>query len=226
MKCIFCGAEFEQNKKGRKKNYCAKIECKKRANSLAQHKYHQKKRMEAEKKIAEFCTQKRYEPEKKEEQLVRTNPNNEIRLYREDEIIYVKDLLPVADELAIEVLDFAKRLGALKYEGEQLKIKLAKEQSKNDQNDSKLLHFIESTQKMTVGEIIKLFCDEGKNREQRRDAKCFWGIVNGLIVGIPNNPHEYAQKAIKGIAKTNVTYAIRNEKTKINNSEVRKGQTI
>ena len=224
MKCVFCGDEFEQkNKKGRKKNYCDKIECKKKANKLAQNKFYMKKKMELpmNDKHETTKTTKEEQPIIKEENqsLMQTTPNDFVRMYREDEIVYVKNLLPVANELAIEVLDFAKRLGALKYEGEQLKIKLSRENSKNDKEDDRFFHTIESAQKMTVGEIIKLFCDEGENREKRRDAKSFYNIVHCLINGIPCNPHEYAQKAIKGLTKANVTYAIRSEEAKLQNEK-------
>ena len=222
MKCIYCGEEFEQkSKKGIRKNYCDKIECKKKKQAEKMKKYYQKKKLglPIRQHKANNKKENQVQVEENIQEPMQLVKNDFVRMYREDEIIYVKNLLPVADEMAMEVLDFARRLGALRYEGEALKIKLSKQTSENDLNDSKFLHAIESAQQMTVGDIIKLFVGEGKSRSQRRDTKSLHSIVHCLINGIPANPHEYAQKTIRGIAKANVTYAIKNEESKLKNEK-------
>lgn len=219
MKCIYCGEEFEQkSKKGIRKDYCDKIECKKKKQAEQMKKYYQKKKhgLPTRKKSGSDKSNKQMPSEIKESIQVPIQ-NEGVRSYREDEIIYVKNFLPVANELAMEVLDFARRLGAIKYEGEALKTKLSKETSKNDLEDSKFLHTIEAVQKLTVGEAIKLVVDAGEERAERRDTKTLHSIVRYLINGIPTNPHEYAQKAIKGAAKADVAYAIRSEESKLKN---------
>ena len=43
MKCKYCGQEFEQNKRGKKKDYCNKEECLKKARNDTQKKWYANK---------------------------------------------------------------------------------------------------------------------------------------------------------------------------------------
>ena len=143
-----------------------------------------------------------------EEQKAEEQKAEGTRTYREDEIIYVKDIVPEADTLVMDVLEFAKELGALRFKGEELRKKLRDEQSKADTKDSEFLHKLESMQSMTVKDAIDLIKENGKNRTDRRDKKTLSVVMNILLNGIIMNPHEYAVKSIKNGVKTDVAYAM------------------
>lgn len=201
--CEVCGQVAEVPAK-RKIDYCNKATCEKQAKEAHRAETRRKSNEKIKNKMAEIKAS-----------------YDGVRTYRDDEIVYVKNIVPEPDKFTIDVLDFAKRLGTLRYEGEQLKNKLRAEQSKSDLADNEFLHEIESVQKLTAGEAINMIIKGGKLRSTRRDVKQLYMIMQTLLGGIIQNPHEYATKSIKSGIKSDVAYAMKS----IENKGVQNEQT-
>lgn len=198
MICTFCGEQFEQNKKGRKKNYCDKIECKKKANSLAQHKYHQKKQMVSKNEPLDLeeevrLARKQYKPD----EVLETKVNEE----QENEVIY-SEAERAEDQLALpdmsDLIDISRRFGGIRLELIEIIRKSTEGESRTTCREQELLHQIERMKSVTSEDAKKIMVELKKNREERRVFKNRRYIAKTLIDNLTMpNPPKFVQDAIK-----------------------------
>lgn len=220
LTCKMCGTEFTYVKKkklGQLPRYCSDA-CRAKAQKQAQKKYMENckdkkaaksrlKKMIKEQntpKIAEDSTEfLQVIPEEQRtemsEPIVTTNIDNMIA--------YEREVLPEADEMTMKVLDFAMRLGQLKFEGHEILNELSQETSEQDKQGQKFLHLVEAMDKVTVEQMRQIWKEEADSRTNRRDTKVLYEIVNRMIYNIPQNPQKFARDKIQNKEKTNATYA-------------------
>ena len=198
MICAFCGEHFEVNKKGRKRTHCGKIECKKKANSLSQHKYLQKKKLASQKETVE--------PE--EPKIIKKHfaSTEEISDYaevkeQENEIVY-SEAERAEDQLALpdmsDLIEISRRLGALRLEIIDIYRKSNEGVSRTSRKEQELLHQIERMKYVTSDSASKIMVEIKKNREERRTYKNRGYIAKTLLDNLPmTNPPEFTRGAIK-----------------------------
>ena len=215
LTCKMCGTQFEyfkESKTGMIPKYCSDV-CRAKAQK------------EARKKYLENCKDKKAAKSKlrkmMEEQSIQTSgyvSSSEIAVIPDEAkvsfsttvdetIAYEREAVPTADKLTMKVLDFAMRLGQLKYEGHELLTELSKITSEQDKQDEKFIHLVEAMDKVTIGQMKEIWTEEANSRTYRRDVKTLYRIINSMIYNIPQNPHQYARKEIENKQKTNASYA-------------------
>lgn len=197
-----CGNDFKyiKYKNGVLPKYCSDS-CRQKAIKEAKKRYLQN----AKDKKAAKSRLKKMEEEKFTHPLQESKP---IVVYEnQEELAYSREVLPTADALTMRVLDFALRLGQLKFEGDELVKELNKLKSDQDKQDQQFLHLVESLDKVTIKEMTTIWKAEADNRANRRDAKTLYSIVNQLVYNIPQNPHQYAKGLITKKEKLNEQYA-------------------
>jgi len=200
LTCQKCGKNFEYTKKswgGGLPKYCSDV-CRAAAVKESKKKYIENAK---DKKRAKSMLKKM---QSQVYNIVDATPNNQ-----SEDIAYKRDVLPKADTLTMEVLNFAMRLGQIKYEGNQLLEKLNKLKSEQDKQDQTFLHLVESMNSVTIDQMKDIWQKEADNRANRRDAKTLYSIVNQLIASVPQNPHQYAKGLIDRKDKLNEQYAIK-----------------
>lgn len=208
--CKMCGKEFEYYRKSNKgvlPNYCsndcrilAQKEAAKRYIEKAKDKKAAKSKMK--KVLAENVNELLNSPQKIVREHIATSMiiNSKIEepvVETIETVGYVREEMPRADELTMRVLDFAMRLGQLKYEGHELLNELSKMTSEYDKQDESFLHLIEAMDKVTIEQMQEIWKKEADARTNRRDTKTLYKIINSMIYNIPQHPHQYAREAIE-----------------------------
>lgn len=207
--CKMCGNEFVYFKRsnGVLPKYCSD-ECRQKAVKVSKKKYLEscKDKKAAKRRLKEWEEAKQIVmPQGLRTPLELENidklPSDAIVIT--EPLAYKREILPTADNLTIKVLDFAQRLGQLKYEGHELLNELNTLKSEQDKQDQNFLHLVESMDEVTMEAMREIWKKEADNRTNRRDAKTLYSIVNQLIYGIPQNPHQYAKGIIAKKEKAN-----------------------
>lgn len=180
MKCKYCGCEVEQPKRGKKRTYCRKEECIKKAKNEAQRKWYAK-RMEVLK-----GTKNRIVEQKEEKRVVYSSTDRAIHNLEKEDFS--------------DVISLARELGAIRFKIiEQIK-KLSPELSKHDKTDQIFLHDIENEMKKDViyeEDIMKIVKKYINNRPDRRVIKDKQEMLSHLIQGVISNPNKYVFEFIK-----------------------------
>lgn len=185
--CKYCGEEFLQNKKGKKKEYCNKKECLKKARNEANRKWYSKRL-----KILEGAKIKIIEQEDKK-------------------IIYsstdkLKNI--TKNEDFSDVIEIARELGAIRFKITEKIRELSPKQSFFDKQDEIFLHTIEElAKKDTVYEedVLKVVKEYFDKRPNRRIIKDKQEMLRHLIQGFISNPNQYVVEFIKNRDKRKYT---------------------
>ena len=184
MKCIYCGEEFEQNSRGRKKAYCNKKDCIKKARNDANKKWYANK--------------------------MKTLGEAKIKIKSENRIVYSSTdriINKLNNEDFSDVLEFARKLGAIRFEiTEEIK-KLQQKQSPFDIQDEIFLHKLEDFAKqdeLHEDEVITAVREHINKRQNRRMIKDKEIMYKHLIQGLISNPNAYVVDFIKN--RDNRTY--------------------
>ena len=180
MKCKYCGCEVEQPKRGKKRTYCRKEECIKKAKNEAQRKWYAK-RMEVLK-----GTKNRIVEQKEEKRVVYSSTDRAIHNLEKEDFS--------------DVISLARELGAIRFKIIEQINKLSPEQSKHDKTDQLFLHDIENEMKKDViyeEDIMKIVKKYINNRPDRRVIKDKQEMLRHLIQGVISNPNKYVFEFIK-----------------------------
>lgn len=200
LTCQGCGNQFKYTKKswsGVLPKYCSDT-CRAAAARASRKKYieNAKDKKRAKSKLRQF-----------EQVNIHIEKPRETPKENQKEVAYKREIMPTADTLSMEVLDFAMRLGQMKYEGNELLKKLNNLKSEQDKQDQQFLHLVESMDCVTIDQMKEIWQKEADNRTGRRDVKTLYSIVYQLIVNVPQNPHQYAKGLITKKDKLNEQYA-------------------
>lgn len=198
MKCKYCGEEFEQAKKGRKKEYCNKEDCIRQARNEANRKWYANK-MNSELKGV------KYKIENKEEKKI---------LYSSTD----KVLNVTVKEDFSDVMELARELGAIRYKITEKIKSLAPEQSHFDKEDDVFLHKIENLMKqdeILEEDVLQVFKEYLDKRPNRRIIKDKQEMLKHLIQGLISNPNQYVYEFIKN--RDNRTYHTKKERVNNDN---------
>ncbi len=180
MKCKYCGEEFEQTGKGRKKEYCNKEDCIRQARNEANRKWYANK-MNSELKGV------KYKIANKEEKKI---------LYSSTD----KVLNVTVKEDFSDVIELARKLGAIRYEITEKIKSLIPEQSHFDKEDDMFLHKIENLMKqdeILEEDVLQVFKEYLDKRPNRRIIKDKQEMLKHLIQGLISNPNQYVYEFIK-----------------------------
>lgn len=185
MKCKYCGCEFEQSKRGRKKEYCNKEDCIRQARNEAQRKWYSKKM-----DVLKGTNSRIVEQEKKT-------------------VVYsAKDKTDTKIEMQDigDIVQIARTLGTVRWQLIELLTKENEAQRKFDKQDQTFLHKLEFLEELTDEEAMKLIVDEKKSRELRRNTKNRRYLIIALLQAIkikrPDAFVTQANKAKGDILKT------------------------
>ncbi len=177
MVCKYCGKEFNSNKRGRKKEYCDNPECIRKAKNEAQKKWYSKKTQ---------CLE-----------------GTKYKVVEQKKVIYSsadRIINNVNCEDFSDVLEYARQLGAIRFEIVEKIKSLSPEQSKYDKADNVFLHDLENLLKKDVvyeEDIINVVKDYIYNRPNRRVIKDKQEMLRHLISGLISNPNQYVVEFIK-----------------------------
>ena len=181
MKCKYCGKEFSNtNKRGRKKEYCNSPDCIRKAKNEAQRKWYAGKTKCLE------GTKYRVVEQKEETKVIYSSA---------DRIINNTNCEDFSD-----VLEYARQLGAIRFEILEKIKSLSPEQSKYDKADNVFLHDIENLLKKDVvyeKDVVDVVKDYICNRPDRRVIKDKQEMLRHLIQGLISNPNQYVVEFIK-----------------------------
>ncbi len=178
--CKYCGCEFEQPKKGRKREYCNKEDCLRQARNEANRKWY------ANKMNKELAGVKHRIVNKEEKKILYSSTNKVINV--------------TAKEDFSDVLELARKLGAIRYEITEKIKSLSPEQSKFDKQDEIFLHNIEELMKQDEIEekdVLDVFREYLDKRPNRRIVKDKQEMLKHLIQGLISNPNQYVYEFIK-----------------------------
>lgn len=198
MKCKYCGEEFEQTGKGRKKEYCNKEDCIRQARNEANRKWYANK-MNSELKGV------KYKIANKEE--------NKILYSSTDKVLNVT----VKEDFS-DVIELARKLGAVRYEITEKIKSMSPEQSHFDKEDDVFLHKIENLMKqdeILEEDVLQVFKEYLDKRPNRRIIKDKQEMLKHLIQGLISNPNQYVYEFIKN--RDNRTYNTKKEKVNNDN---------
>lgn len=180
MKCKYCGEEFEQNRKGRKREYCNKQECLKKAKNDIQKKWYAKKMKVlngSKNRIIEQGTIKK---------VVYSSTDRAINYLENQDFS--------------DIIEVARELGAVRFKIIEMIKKCSPEQSSFDKEDQIFLHKVESLarkEEVYVDEIVSIFTEEINSRENRRNIKDRKEMLQHLCQGIISNPSAYIAQYLK-----------------------------
>lgn len=178
--CKYCGDEFEQSNKGRKKDYCNKEDCIRQARNEANRKWYAKK-MKALK-----GTKNRIIEQKEEKKIVYSSTDRAINDMNNEDFSVV--------------IELARELGTIRYRIlEEIK-KCSPEQSRYDKLDDVFLHEIENLVKKDVvyeDEIVNIVKKHLNNRPNRRFIKDKQEMLKHLVQGVIADPNQYVVQFIK-----------------------------
>lgn len=186
MKCKYCGEEFEQAKRGRKKEYCNKEECIRQARNEANRKWYSNK--------------------------LKALEGTKIKIVGQDDkrVIYSstdRAINAVKNEDFSDVIGLARKLGAIRFEIVEAIQKCSPEQSLADKQDSIFLHEIENLIKkdtVSTEDIVQIVEPYLNKRANRRFIKDKQEMLKHLIQGCISNPNQYVIEYIKN--RDNRTY--------------------
>ncbi len=182
MKCKYCGCEFEQPKRGRKKDYCNKEECLRQARNEAKRKWYANK-IKKELSGTKHRIINKTEEEKKPIVIYSSIDRAEHKLQMPD----IGDIRQLAQEI-----------GTARFQLIQMIEKERKSISEYDKYDQDFLHKLENLEELTDQEVINLVLEEKKNRESRRNNKVRYYLIQGLLDGITiKNPPAFVAQAIQ-----------------------------
>lgn len=168
MKCKFCGSEFEAPSRGRKREYCYKDECIRKARNEACKRYHEKLK----------------------------EPKEEVKVVEETKIKEkVQESKISADEIG-ELRQLGREINALKFKVFEIYQALGKEQSIYDKEDTDFLHLIENIDLDDIN-VIEKIKQAKENRKNRRSIKERQRILHTLLNIFPENAEKLVLDLIK-----------------------------
>lgn len=180
MKCKYCGEEFEQAKKGRKKEYCNKEDCIRQARNEANRKWYANK-MNKKLKATNY-------------KIIEKQSKNPTIVYSSNERTDYRLTMPDTGDIK----GLARELGATIYQLVELIKKERSSLSRHDKTDQDFLHKLESLEELTDQEAIDLVIKEKKNRESRRNNKIRIYLIQNLLDGITiKNPPAFVERGIQ-----------------------------
>lgn len=178
MKCRFCGCEVEQPKRGRKRDYCRKEECLRKARNEANRKWYANKM-----KILEG-TKNRIIEQKEEKKVI----------YSSKDKADTKTKMPDVGD----ILQLARDFGTLRYSIIEALKKEEEQISKFDKADQTFLHRLEFLEELTDDEATQMIIEEKKSREQRRNVKNRRYLIKAMLDSIKmKNPNAFIVQAIQ-----------------------------
>ena len=176
MKCKFCGGEIQQPKRGRKRDYCKKIECLRKARNEANKKWYANKM-----KVLEGTKNKIIEQKK---------------------VIYSsKDKLDTETQMPNigDILQLARDFGTLRYNLIEALRKEEEQISRFDKQDQIFLHKLEFLEELTDEQAKTMIIEEKKSRELRRTYKNRKYLIGAMLDSIKmKNPNAFVIQAIQG----------------------------
>ena len=176
MKCKFCGGEIQQPKRGRKRDYCKKIECLRKARNEANKKWYANKM-----KVLEGTKNKIIEQKK---------------------VIYSsKDKLDTETQMPNigDILQLARDFGTLRYNLIEALRKEEEQISRFDKQDQTFLHKLEFLEELTDEQAKTMIIEEKKSRELRRTYKNRKYLIGAMLDSIKmKNPNAFVIQAIQG----------------------------
>lgn len=180
MKCKYCGEEFEQNKRGKKKEYCNKEECLKKAKNDAQKKWYSNKLKVLDGVKTQIVEQK------EEKKVVYSSTDRAIN--------------SVSNGDFSDVIELSRKLGTVRFEIQEKLKECFGKQSMFDKQDEMFLHKLEDFAKQDEvyeEEILQAFREHINKRQNRRVIKDKEQMYKHLIEGIIQNPNAYVVEFIK-----------------------------
>ena len=180
MKCKYCSCEFEQPKKGRKREYCNKEDCLRQAKNEANRKWY------ANKMNKELAGVKHRIVNKEEKKILYSST---------DKVMNVT----IKEDFS-DVVELARKLGAIRYEITEKIKSLDPERSNFDKQDQVFLHNIEELMKqdeITEEDVLNTFKEYLDKRPNRRIIKDKQEMLRHLIQGLISNPNQYVHEFIK-----------------------------
>jgi len=180
MKCKFCGEEFVQNLRGKKKEYCSKEECIRLAKNEAQRKWYANKLKTlngSKNRIIEYKTEKR---------IVYSSTDRAINSINNQDFS--------------DVIELARKLGAVRFEILEKIKECSEKQSYFDKQDEVFLHQLEEfakKDKVYADDILQAFKEHIDKRQNRRVIKDKEQMYKHLIQGLIANPNAYVSLFIK-----------------------------
>lgn len=179
MKCKYCGEEFETNTRGKKKEYCNKLECIRKAKNEAQRKWY------ANKMQVLNGTKARIVEQKEEKRIVYSSTDRAINELNNGNFQDVREC--------------ARELSAIRFKITEKIKKLSEEQSLYDKYDQDFLHKIENFAKqdeLCEDEVLETVREHINRRNNRRVIKDKEDMFRHLIQGLISNPEQYVVQAI------------------------------
>ena len=178
MVCKYCGKEFSNNKRGRKKEYCDNPECIRRAKNEAQRKWYASKTKCLE------GTKYRVVEQKEEKKVIYSSAN------REETRMSMQDIG--------DILEVARNLGTIRFQLVEMITKNSEQISKFDKEDQTFLHKLEFLEELTDEEAKEMIIAEKKSRELRRNVKNRRCLIETLLTSILlKNPNAFVVKSIQ-----------------------------
>ena len=177
MKCKYCGEEFLQNKRGKRKDYCNRIDCLRKAKNEAQRKWYANKLNKLKGTNMKIIEQKN---------VVYSSTDREINAAKNEDFS--------------EVIQLARELGTVRYRITEAIKKCSPEQSNSDKQDEIFLHEIENLIKqdvVTTDDIVNTVKPYLNKRANRRFIKDKQEMLKHLIQGVISNPNQYVVEFIK-----------------------------
>lgn len=178
--CKYCGCEIEQPKRGRKREYCNKKDCLRQARNEANRKWY------ANKINKELEGVKHRIVNKEEKKILYSSTDKAINV--------------TAKEDFSDVLELARKLGAIRYEITEKIKSLNPDLSTSDKQDQVFLHNIENLMKqdeIAEEDVLKIFKEYLDKRPNRRIVKDKQEMLRHLIQGLISNPNQYVHEFIK-----------------------------
>ena len=178
INCKYCGKEFSNNKRGRKKEYCDDLKCIRKAKNEAQKKWYSKKTQ---------ClkgTKYKVVEQKEEKKVIYSSAN------REETKMSMQDIG--------DILEVARNLGTIRFQLVEMITKNSEQISKFDKEDQTFLHKLEFLEELTDEEAKEMIIAEKKSRELRRNVKNRRCLIETLLSSIlVKNPNAFIVKAIQ-----------------------------
>lgn len=195
MKCKYCGEEFTQNKRGKKKDYCNKEECIRKAKNEAQRKWYANKL-----KVLDG-TKNRIVEQKEDKKVVYSSVDRAIN--------------SINNEDFSDVIGLARELGAVRYKIVEKIKKCSEQQSLFDKYDQDFLHKIEFYAKkdeLYEEEVVQAVKEHIDKRQKRRNIKDKEDMLRHLIQGVISNPNQYVVQSLKDRANRKYRPRVKEEK--------------
>ena len=180
MKCKYCGEQFEQNARGKKKAYCSKPECIRKARNEANRKWYSSKM-----KVLKG-TKNRIIEQTKEKRVVYSSTDKLINITMNEDFS--------------DIIEISREIGAIKFKASEMMNKLNKEQSFFDKQDEIFLHKIEELMKqdeVLEDDVLEIFKEYYDKRPNRRIVKDKQEMLKKLTQSIISNPNQYVVNFIK-----------------------------